>query len=1527
LVAVAAVLFSMVLTIQIPKVQTFLTEKAVNAVADKLDGDIVFEKIHLKPFTTLVVKNISIIDRNPVSNPHDSTAVCVDTLFRARYIIARFTLDGLIRQEGVHLDKAYISDAKMSLVLENKEDNGDGDISTENLSRIFRIRKPEKPSKSEKEIFHIRKVEISNMEFVMKNHKAEEIPYHGGIDWNDLQVSGININARELQFKGGIMSGELDHLDFREKSGWVCSSLTGSAEVGRGKTIIRDLNIKDRWSDINMPLFMMSYKNSREFKYFTDRVRIDGEIEQTGLDFRTLWYFAPQLRDNGIKASISGKVGGVIKDFEISGMRIATEGGMFSGTVSGRIAGLPDISATRLQVSLDDFLLTTDGLSRFIGEWSREKAPDLGRFAKGILFSMDGYAGGSLDRLDIRAGISSLAGNAGAEVKLDNLLTRRNPLKISGSLMTDGLDIGRFIGKDFIGKTTLHTGFEAELGDKEDSSSVRIDSLSIDRMFLNGYDYTGIAGAGDIARNAFNGKVVCNDPNLNFMFQGSFALSPKTNNSIYRIYANVGYADLNAINIDRRGVSKVRFQALADFKSTAEGDVTGNADIAGIMLENSDGKYDIGDINLTSYSTGQEHGMDLRSSFATASFSGTSPLSSFIKDIQGITVRKEIPALFGANERIWEEDRYELRLVCHDMMDVLAYAIPGMYVESGTSIGISVDENGLMKADLNSGRIAYRRQYMKGLTAAIDNKDESLNADIACNELMVASLRLSDNRFLAHADDGHLGIGYTYDNHGELDNRGEFILSGDFSRIDDRLAITVNTKPSSIYLNSKEWQIMPSEISISGKEMKVSSFGLRSGEEFIGVEGGTSESRADTLTLSLERFDISLLNSALGDRFGIKGAVTGDARITSPLPDKGILIDLLCDSTRIADIPLGVMSIGSRLNEENGGFDIALLNSIEGRNSLALNGNLALKDRRISAEAYLDRLDIGYAQPFLSDVFSEMGGHLSGKIVVDGDFDNLDIRSEGTRFDDALLRIAFTNVPYHADGDFHLDKDGVYFDDITIRDSEEGTGTVAGCINWNNFRDFTFDTRIRVNEIEGIDLTEDMSEDFYGNIYATGNVSITGPLSSLVLTVDAVTAKSGQLHIPMSAANSSGKGTNLLKFTEDEQEIIIDPYEAMINKIVSKEEAESDFTVRLRVNAQPDVEAFVEIDKASGNVLSGRGNGVIDLEIGDDLFEINGDYTLTGGNYKFVAIGLVSRDFEIQDGSSVRFNGDIMESTLDIDALYRTKASLSTLIADTTSVANRRTVECGINITEKISNPRLSFSIEIPDLDPMVQSRVESALSTEDKVQKQFLSLLLSNSFLPDEQSGIVNNTTLLYSNVTEAMANQLNNIFQKLDIPLDLGLNYQPNEKGNDIFDVAVSTQLFNNRVVVNGSVGNKQYTSGGTQDVVGDLDIEIKLDRSGSFRLNLFSHSADSYTNYLDNSQRNGVGLTYQTEFNSLGQFFRNLFSSKARRQAAKQAEEQAMIDGGKIEMKIEAPQNKNKDERRKRKTLSDPVSSRRE
>ncbi len=344
--------------------------------------------------------------------------------------------------------------------------------------------------------------------------------------------------------------------------------------------------------------------------------------------------------------------------------------------------------------------------------------------------------------------------------------------------------------------------------------------------------------------------------------------------------------------------------------------------------------------------------------------------------------------------------------------------------------------------------------------------------------------------------------------------------------------------------------------------------------------------------------------------------------------------------------------------------------------------------------------------------------------------------------------------------------------------------------------------------------------------------------------------------------------------------------------------------VRLLMETNPEVEVAVEIDKTNGNVMWGRGSGTMDINMRTpmNVFNITGDYTLTEGNYHFVALGLAARDFAISEGSSIRFNGDIMSSTLDMEAAYKTKVSLATLIADTTSVNTRRTVECGVTVTDKLSNPRLAFSINIPDLDPTIKAQVESALSTEDKVQKQFLALLVSNSFIPDEQSSIVNSSSVLFSNVSEIMSNQLNTILQRLNIPLDLGVNYQQTDSGNDVFDVAVSTQLFNNRVTVNGNIGNRQYSSSSGAEIAGDLDIDIKLDKAGSFRLDLFSHSADPYTNYLDDTQRNGIGVTFQQEFDKFGQWVRRVFTKKEKRieQDAEAAE--ARKSEELVEIKIE-------------------------
>ena len=1512
IVATSCLLFAGALIIQLPQVQTYVADRVMTQASENLDGNITVEKIHLKPFTTLVLKNVVITDRNPVTDPIDSTSVKVDTFFRSEYIIARFTLEGLLKDGSPHFDKVFIDNAQMNLVLQDKDESKAKD----NLSRIFRIKKPEQPRvPKEQEIFHIRKVEIHDMGFAMKNYTSDR-PDHsgGGIDWNDLDIRNIELNARELKFSNGIMTGELLDLTFNEKSGYHVEQMSGTAKVGRGKTILEDLVIDDPWSDVNLPLFMMSYENVRAFQDFIAKVRIDAEIAESMLDFRTLSYFSPALAGNDLQLDVTGNMSGPVDDFMFTDVKIDSRAGGFKGIASGRISGLPEIENTYLDARLKNFVVTTRGLGGFVSEWmTGDDKLDISRIAKGTVFRINGGGSGMMDRLKVYADISSNIGNAEADVRIDNLISKKNPIGIEGSVSTEDLDIGKFIDKDIIGPVTLKSVLSAKLGDKETGPEVAIDTLKVSRLYANGYDYTDITARGHLSSTDFDGSIACHDPNLNFLFQGAFALSPKTQNARYSFFTNIGHADLNALNIDKRGLSRVNLRASADFTKSSAGNMRGKIDIADIVLQNSMGRNDIGDISLSSYSSDSTYTIKLDSRFANGTYSGSAPVTDFIRDIQDITLKKEVPALFTDSTYVWKGNTYGLSLKFHNSMDILSFALPGLYIDEGTEIKANLDKSGKLDASLKSNRLAFNKNYLKGVDASFGNGGDGLGALLAISEVKLAELTLKDSHLDIHGKDNHVGVKFDYDNRSELANAGEIILHSTFVRDEEGLGIGVEFLPSSVFINAKEWNLLPSSLEWRPGKIDVSSFAVTSGNERISLAGKAAQSEADTLNLNLERFDISIANDIIGRDLGIKGAATGAVRLTSPLDDKGILVDMICDSTYFAGNPLGILHVGSNWNEEDRNFGILVRNELDGRNGIDAYGTYTPEGQMIDASVDFDGFSISYAQPVLTEVFSEMGGHLSGHIDVSGPLSDLTVRSQDTKIEDGLLKIAYTNVPYHVEGPFHLDETGAYFDNIAIRDEYTGTGSVNGSINWDHFRDMSFNTQISVNEIAGIDLIEDNGSGFYGQIFATGNISLTGPSKSILLSVDAVTAKAGQLHVPVSSAAAAGKMANLLQFKKEEKIVEIDPYEAMMQKIEASQKEESNFTVRLRINAQSDVEAFVEIDKAAGNVLSGRGTGIIDIEAGNDVFNINGDYILSNGNYTFIAMGLVRKDFQIENGSSIRFNGDIMNSTLDINAIYRTKASLSTLLADENSVSNKRNVNCGISITDRLSNPELTFSIQIPDLNPMIQSRVESALSTEDKVQKQFLSLILSNSFLPDEQSGIVNNSSMLYSNVTEILANQLNNIFQKLDIPLDLGLNYQPNESGNDMFDVAVSTQLFNNRVVVNGNLGNKQYsTSGNQNEVVGDLDIEIKLNRSGAFRLNLFSHSADQFSNYLDNSQRNGVGLMYQTEFNSFRRFIGNIFKSKAKRQQAKMEEEQAMIQGKKVNISIEAPEKKKRKER---------------
>lgn len=517
--------------------------------------------------------------------------------------------------------------------------------------------------------------------------------------------------------------------------------------------------------------------------------------------------------------------------------------------------------------------------------------------------------------------------------------------------------------------------------------------------------------------------------------------------------------------------------------------------------------------------------------------------------------------------------------------------------------------------------------------------------------------------------------------------------------------------------------------------------------------------------------------------------------------------------------------------------------------------------------------------PFLDKVFTKLEGTISGGVTANVVKKQLNIHSDShLRLSNMDFAVGFTGVEYLVDGMIvPSGKDQLAFDNISVRDTKGGSGVLTGTIDCSNFKKLSLDAELDINNIEAIDI-KNPTMGFGGNIFASGKVGVKGPLKELLLWSDASVSKASTLVIPL-WKTSSANASKILSFLTAQELLIGDGYERMMYRLRKEDKKTSGrLAMKMKVAADENLTARIELGEYDESALQASGHGNIELQ-SDPVkgFGIVGDYLISDGKFHFNAVNLVTRDFTIDNGSSIKFNGPIMNSVLDARAIYRTKASISTLISDTTSTSNRKNVDCIIKIGGALTSPAIDFDINIPDLEPMARSRVESALISKDKVQRQFFSLLISNNFLPSEESGIINNSTVVYSNVSEIMANQVSKILHKLDIPLDLGLNYQPQKNGKDVFDVAVSTQLFNNRLEIGGSISNGNKIGSG---ISGDIDVEYKINKPGTIRAKAFSHSPNEYNYFSDNSQRNGLGISVQKEFTTfkeLGEDIKKAFTPK--------------------------------------------------
>jgi hypothetical protein len=336
--------------------------------------------------------------------------------------------------------------------------------------------------------------------------------------------------------------------------------------------------------------------------------------------------------------------------------------------------------------------------------------------------------------------------------------------------------------------------------------------------------------------------------------------------------------------------------------------------------------------------------------------------------------------------------------------------------------------------------------------------------------------------------------------------------------------------------------------------------------------------------------------------------------------------------------------------------------------------------------------------------------------------------------------------------------------------------------------------------------------------------------------------------------------------------------------------ATAGLNVNLNVNVTPDGTIQIFLPGDAGRI-SASGTGNIAMRMDETgSFGLYGDYTIQRGDFNLTIqqlnITLINKMLTLNRGSSIRFNGDPLDATMNVSATYTVQSSLESLglPLDSARLQRRIPVNCVIHIREKLSDPEITFSVEFPTLhDEDLKSNIYTKLDTTNHVEmsRQAFSLLLFGTFTSDEYSFSAG--SMVASSSISMLTNQINNWLSQMIKGIDIGVNYRGGDQvTGDEFDVFVRKGMFNDRVVIDANVGRTTNTTGATSSssAVIDASIDIKITQDGRWRFRAFNRSnANDISKINDYGYTYGIGASYGRSFNRIKDMFDNSDRKKLR------------------------------------------------
>ena len=1464
------------LLLDIPAVQNFVVHKAAEVVSRKLETTVSIDRVDIGIFSKIKVKGFYVEDYGR------------DTLLYVGKLDAYVTGFGIFGG-GLAFSRGEIADAKLYL-----RQMPDGEMNIKQI--VSRMSDPDKPKKGNFKL-SLKRASIENMDLCLE--RIDSVAPDYGIDFSHMHLYGLTARVDDFVIDGSAIYTTIAALTARERSGFVLDHLAGRFYMTQGCLGFEDASIVTARSNIRIPYISLVGNSWAEYKDFLGQVRIEAALRNTSVSTDDIAWFAPKLRDWHVDFSnIDVEVAGVVSDFtaKVRSMHVGEGTTLVADAV---VKGLPDIRDTWFDLSvprLHSSAEAVDGLA--LGIAGRKLSDKLvGILGNSGSVDLNARFKGKLASFDMQLGAATEVGDIACNLRMSPL--KKGLSSVRGDVETRNLRLGELLDRrDLLGNATLTAYVDGVIGKGVADANI---AGNVTQLGFNGYVYDSLRLDGRLRNREFDGRVTARDPNLDFDFFGLVDF----NDSVprYDFTMDLRHADLARLHINRRdSVSQLSAHIVANAGGRSLDDLNGRIQVTGARYRYNDKEIEASNMTVTGENSERSKLVELRSDFADATFRSKTSYRTVFEYLRRsawkyLPMLREAPPEAGPSERkaAVANDFSLLSVNIRNFNPVADAVSAGLQVADGSSLQLLFNPaSDQLSLKASSEYIERRRMLATRLSVNASNRGDSLAVYASAEDLYAGVLHLPRLSLTGGARQGRVQLSAGFN---DTMRRVSGLVGFRSAVVDEHgpngRVVDLRILPSHITRGDKTWQIYAHKILIDTARIVIDKFFVMNREQELLLNGIASRSRADSVTLSLRNFDLSPFTQ-VAERMGyvIEGRTNGSAQMKSVLRGGEISADILFDSVEVNDIPAPPMRLASRWDFARNRAGVTVVDRLK-RDTL-VRGFYAPDQMRYYARVDIDSLDMGLLDPILTGVISSTEGVASADLVLQGQRREAELAGE-IHVSGLRTKVDFTQVAYSMpEAVLSVKNNRFKASNVAVFDPQGHRGRFDFDMSLQHLSNISYDVRVAPQQMLVLDTDADDNDAFYGKVYATGSARISGDKGAVKMDIAASTDGNSSFVLPLSS-KSNISNADFVVFVQPEKTDTLDNVARkkllFERKHRQRADASNQMNITMALDVRPDAE--VEIDVA-GNTVKGRGEGTLNLAINPraNIFEIYGDYTISEGSFMLSLQQIINKRFTIESGSSIQWTGSPMNALLDIDAVYKLKASLQPLLQGTSeNLGGDRSVpvECIIHLGDRLSNPSIGFDVRVPGSDPETQTLVTNALSTPETVDTQFLYLLLFNSFMSENSSQANANIGSSVSAATglEFVSNMVSNWLSSSDY--NVVIRYRPkSELTSDEVDFGLSKSLINNRLFVevegNYLIDNKQaaVNNNSMSNFMGEAYITYLIDRAGTLKLKAFTQTIDRFDEN-QGLQETGIGVYFKEDFNNLRDLrdrIRERFTNKKRK-----------------------------------------------